>query len=476
VPTQIVQEERVRVLRDVPPRDDGDYVLYWMQQSQRAEDNPALEHAVRWANQLGVRLAVCFGLMDGYPGANARHYRFMLEGLAETARSLARRGIPLILRHGDPADVALELAQEAALLVCDRGYLRHQREWREGVSAEARCRVEEVEADVVVPLEVVSDKREYAARTIRPRIHRHLDRYLVELRTTPLERGSMDLGRDGADAVGGLDPSDPVGLLRRLDLDRSVPPVTEFFRGGTSEGKRRVRRFVEARLKRYDENRNQPQTDDTSGLSPYLHFGQVSPVWAAMEVGGSRHGSKEDRDAFVEELVVRRELAANYCRYEPAYDDYSALPEWARKTLGEHRDDEREHVYTRGRLERAETHDPWWNAAQREMRYTGYMHNHMRMYWGKRILAWTSSPEEAYRTALHLNDRYFLDGRDCSSYANVGWLFGLHDRAWGERDVFGKVRVMTSGGLERKTDPDAYVAKVDRLVERAQAAGVVFGE
>ena len=197
-------------------------------------------------------------------------------------------------------------------------------------------------------------------------------------------------------------------------------------------------------------------------------------MWALLEVAGSRYGSKEDRDSFLEELLVRRELAMNFCEFEEDYDSFDMLPDWALTTLDEHRDDPREHLYAEEELERAETHDPYWNAAMREMRYTGYMHNYMRMYWGKQILAWTESPEEAYRITLHLNNKYFLDGRDPNSYANVGWIFGLHDRAWTERDVFGKVRILTRGGLERKTDPDAYVEKVDALVERAKAAGVRF--
>lgn len=477
--TRLIEDERILPLNDVEPHPEGDRVVYWMQQSQRAEDNPALEHAVRRANELGLPLLVGFGLMDGYPEANLRHYRFMLEGLVEVRSSLERRGIPFVVLHGDPPDVALELAHRAALLVCDRGYLRHQKEWREGVAEEARCRVEQVEGDVVVPVETVSDKREYAARTIRPRIHRHLDRFLVELRTTPLAADSLPLADELADDGRAIDLSggaDLDAVLERLDIDRTVPAVSDFFEGGTTRAKRRLRDFVESRLKRYDENRSHPRTDDTSHLGPYLHFGQISPVWAAVQVAGSRHGSREDREAFVEELVVRRELSVNFVHFEPDYDRFSMLPEWARTTLEEHAEDEREHVYTRAELEAAETHDPYWNAAQREMRWTGYMHNHMRMYWGKRILAWTETPEYAYRTALHLNNRYFLDGRDCSSYANVGWLFGLHDRAWGERDVFGKVRVMTSGGLERKTDIGAYVEKVNGLVQRAKRAGAAVGD
>ena len=465
--TRTIPPERVRTLNGEPVREGG-WVLYWMQQSQRAETNPALEHAVRRANGLGLPLVVAFGLTDGWPGANLRHYRFMLEGLAQTAGDLERRGIGFVLRRGDPADVALGLARDAALVVCDRGYLRHQVAWRERVAAGAGCRVERVEGDVVVPVEVASDHAEHAARTLRPKIHRHLRRFLVELATTPLERPGTGLGLDG------LEPSDVDGVLGRLDIDRSVPPVTPFFEGGTSRAKARLRRFAADGLERYGGHRNQPHADDTSTLSPYLHFGQVSPVWVALEVDAARAGTHADREAFLEQLVVRRELAVNRVRFDPRYDRWGALPGWARRTLDEHRDDPRGHVYTRTELERGETHDPYWNAAQREMRYTGWMHNHMRMYWGKKVLEWSRTPEAAFRTLLHLNDTWFLDGRDPSSYANVGWIFGLHDRAWNERDVFGKVRWMSRGGLERKTDPDAYVEKVERLVARARRAGIRF--
>ncbi len=473
--TQVIEDTRIRALNRRDPDPDGGYVLYWMQQSQRAGHNPALEHAVRVANEHDARLLVVFGLMEDYPEANARHYRFLLEGLADVAATLGRRRIAFDLRRGHPAEVALEAARGAVLVVCDRGYLRHQREWRERVAAAAGRRVVQVEGDVVVPVEVASDRREYAARTIRPKLQRLMNEYLVELRATALGKDSRAL-RGRASAFESIDPSDVDAALASLELDRTVPPVGHLFRGGTSAARRRLGAFLEKRLKRYREHRNQPQTDDLSYMGMHLHFGQISPVEVALAVEDSRYGDTADRDAFLEELVVRRELAVNYARFEPEYDRWAALPEWARATLRDHRDDGREHVYTRAQLERADTHDPYWNAAMREMRYTGYMHNHMRMYWGKKIIEWTSTPEHAYRTALHLNNKYFLDGRDPSSYANVGWLFGLHDRPWRERDVFGTVRYMSAGGLRRKAEPDAYVEKVDRLVEEARAAGVRFPE
>ncbi len=252
-----------------------------------------------------------------------------------------------------------------------------------------------------------------------------------------------------------------------------MPPVSHRFRGGTGAARARLAGFLEEGLPHYVAHRNQPQTDDVAELSPYLHFGQIAPVYIVTRLREAAH-LREDENAasFLEELVVRRELCANFVEHTADYDDFACLPDWARTTLAEHASDRREHLYDEAELDAARTHDPYWNAAMREMRYTGYMHNYMRMYWGKKILEWTERPEEGYRIALRLNNRYFLDGRDSNSYAGVGWVFGLHDRAWGERPVFGKVRYMSAGGLERKADPAAYVAKVDRLVAEAEAAGV----
>lgn len=459
--TKIIEDERIQPLNQLAPAENGQYVLYWMQQAQRAEDNDTLEYAIQQANRLGQPLLVVFGLAAAYPEANLRHYTFMLEGLQETQAALQRRGIKLLVRYGSPPEVVLEFAQDASLIVCDRGYLRHQRAWREQLAKESGRRTVQVEADVVVPVEIVSKKAEYAARTIRPKIERHLDRFLVRRRTTPLANHSLEL-----DLVG-IDLDDLGAVLDELDLDRRVAPVSALYKGGTIVARHRLSRFVEQHLAAYDEHRNQPETDDVSHMAMYLHFGQISPVRVALEIRDSG-APQADVDSFLEELIVRRELAVNFVYYTDDYDQYSALPEWARTTLAEHRDDERPHRYTRSQLESAETHDPYWNAAMIEMRATGYMHNYMRMYWGKKILEWSDTPEEAYATTLVLNNKYFLDGRDPSSYANVGWIFGLHDRAWGERPIFGKIRYMSAGGLKRKADPEAYVEKVARLREQSR--------
>ncbi len=446
-----MEADRLATLNDAPVDDAGRYVLYWMQQSQRARFNPALEYAISSANELALPVVTVFGLHAGYPEANERHFAFMIEGLAEVHAELRERGIRFVMRLLPPDEACLALASRAALVVCDRGYLRHQKRWRENVAREAGRRVVQVEGDVVVPVERVSDKREYAARTLRPKIARLAERYEAGLSERRPAKSSLRLGLD-SDA----DPSDAGALLARLDVDRSVGRV-ERFRGGGAEARRRLGQFLRSGLHGYAGARNDPADPQCSNLSPYLHFGQISPVEIVRKTRAAKSGSGEDRAAFLEELVVRRELAVNFVHFEPDYDRYRCLPEWARDSLAEHRDDPREHVYTRRELERARTHDRCWNAAMTEMLVTGYMHNHMRMYWGKKIIEWTNTPEHAYRTALALNNRYFIDGRDPGSYAGVGWLFGLHDRAWSERPVFGKVRYMNAGGLQRKFDIDAYV-------------------
>jgi len=458
--SKLISPERVQELNTRPVRDDGEYVLYWMQQSQRAEENHALEFAVQKANDLRLPVVVGFGLTDRYPEANLRHYAFMVQGLRDAAGTLEKRGILFVARHGDPAETALRLGRAASVMVCDRGYLRHQKAWRSRVAEEARCSVFQVEADVIVPVEEASQKQEYAARTLRRKLMDRMEAHLPTLRSTPPDHRSTGM------EIEGLDIRDEEALLGPLSMDREVKPV-RLFTGGTQAARKILDDFVQRHLDRYAENRNQPQTDDVSHMSKYLHFGQISPAVVARKILETRKGTEDDRESYLDELLVRRELAVNFVHFSEGYDRFNSLPRWARETLEAHRDDRRPHVYPRGRFEAADTHDPYWNAAMREMKTTGYMHNYMRMYWGKKILEWSDTPQAAYETALYLNNKYFLDGRDPNSYANIGWIFGLHDRPWQERDVYGKVRTMTARGLERKADPGAYVRKVDRLTEKA---------
>jgi deoxyribodipyrimidine photo-lyase len=391
-----------------------------------------------------------------------RHYRFMLEGLADVRAALEARGIRFVARRGEPAEVALALARDAVIVVCDRGYTRHQKAWRSAVAQDAHCPVVQVEADVVVPVEIASSKAEVAARTIRPKLTKHWPTYLVPLRRTRVARKSLALEFDG------LDLDDIHGVLEELDIDRSVAP-NPLFRGGTCAALRALARFLDDAFVGYDDHRNQPHTSYVSHMSKYLHFGQISPVDIALRIMGAVEPSR-DRSAFLEELLVRRELAQNFVHYTPNYDAYDALPAWARATLAAHAGDPRAHVYSKEQLVGAQTHDPYWNAAMRELRYTGYMHNHMRMYWGKKILEWSATPEAAHAVALELNNTFFVDGRDPNSFANVSWIFGLHDRPWPERPIFGKVRYMAASGLERKGNPALYVRRVDALVREVQSA------
>ena len=457
--SQPVQNSRIQKLNDRELK-NGNYVLYWMQQSQRAEYNHALEYAIQEANRLKQSVLIGFGLMDDYPEANLRHYTFMLEGLKETQATLAKRGIKMVFQAGAPAKVALSLGRRASMVVCDRGYLRHQKNWRARVAREAGCRVVQVESDVIMPVEVVSTKAEYAARTIRPKIHKHLYDYLINFKKILVKTPSLDLN------VRGMDLKDEHAILRKMSIDRSVPAVSSFFKGGTSQAEKIFKRFLHDRFHQYVEHRNQPQTDDISHMSPYLHFGQISPLYLALQIKKIDNALQEAKDAYLEELIVRRELAMNFANYTQNYDAYNCIPQWARKSVNQHQKDKREYVYTRSQLEDAETHDEYWNAAMCEMKITGFMHNYMRMYWGKKILEWSKTAEHAFRTTLALNNRYFLDGRDPNSYTGVAWVFGVHDRAWFDRPIFGKIRYMAASGLERKCDIRGYVTKVDSLSNR----------
>jgi len=454
-----IQSTRIKILNDAPPREDGRYVLYWMQQSQRAGFNPALEFAIEEANARDRPVLVCFGLTDGatgYPEANARHYAFMLEGLAEAERELRRRGIAFAIRKGAPDAVADAFGREAVLIVCDRGYLKPQKAWRASLAASADRRVVQVEGDVVVPVETASGKHEVAARTLRPKLHRVWEEYLVPLEARPVRRPA-----DGLAPASDVDLSEPRVALDALTVDRSVPPVKRFI-GGTSQARARLEKYLGKPFASYATNRGLPEAGAASHMSPYLHFGQIAPLEIALAVRASQTGDPADKAAYLEELIVRRELAMNHVFYDESYDRYDTVPAWARKTLEEHRADPRPDLYTREQLERGETRDRHWNASMKEMRETGYMHNHMRMYWGKKILEWSPTPQEAFETTLRINNRFFLDGRDANSFTNVAWLFGLHDRPFFRRPVVGVVRSMGQASL-KKFEADGYIRDVDRL-------------
>ena len=471
---EVTPDERLHVLREATGPAAGP-VVYWMQHAQRASDNPALEHTLALASRWDRPACVVFGLDAAYPGATERSLLFMLEGLREVRDAVRERGVGFACRLGAPDEVALQAATWAAALVCDRGYLRHQRAWRQRVAREASVGVVEVEGEAIVPVALASDKVEYAARTLRPKLWRHVERCSALPPRVVVKRRWDPTGAPpgaGADVTALLD--EPLALARRLRVDRRAGSVGAWFRGGQGAATAALTRFVDQSLEHYQRDRNQPQRDAVSYLGMHLHFGQVSPLRVLREVRRGAVGAgapREAVDSFLEELVVRRELALNHAWFEPGYDRFEALPGWARSTLAKHAVDRREHVYDAAALEDGATHDAYWNAAMREMRETGYMHNYMRMYWGKRILAWSRDPEAAFDLTRELNDRYFLDGRDPNSYAGIAWVYGRHDRPWPERPVFGTVRSMVAAGLKRKADPDAYVRKVEQRVRAGASEG-----
>lgn len=450
----MIQQQRIWQLNRQEAQ-EGTYVLYWMQSSQRVEYNHALEFAIQKSNERRKPLLVYFGLTDGFPEANERHYTFMLEGLQEVQLELERRKIRFLVRHISPEQGALELSKNADLLIVDRGYLRIERQWRAFVAKQATCPVIQVETNVILPVEEVSPKEEYAAATIRRKIHTKLPDYAIPLRETVLQRGSLSLELPFTS----LDIGNIKELVSKMDIDHSVKS-SPYYIGGTSRARTLLDAFLVSKLPQFADKRNDPGSQFSSDLSPYLHFGQLSPLYIYERV---KNLPLTTKDAFLEELIVRRELSMNFVYYNPSYDSYDCIPDWAKNTLSAHERDPRGALYSLEELEQANTSDPYWNAAQTELLVTGKMHGYMRMYWGKKILEWTSHPRLAYERALYLNNKYQLDGRDPNGFAGVAWCFGKHDRPWQERPIFGMVRYMNDKGLARKFNMKSYLLRIKNL-------------
>jgi deoxyribodipyrimidine photo-lyase len=443
---KMIQKERIKALNKKEVK-KGAYVLYWMQASQRTEYNHALEVAIIKANELRQPVVVFFGITDHFPEANERHYAFMLEGLKEVRESLEKRDIQMVILHKSPEAGAVQLAKKASLAVVDRGYLKIQKQWRNDAANRMDCPLIQVESDVIVPVEETSPKEEYAAATIRSKIHKKLNHFLIPFKEGEPTLSSLSMDFDS------FDINDIGKAISKLHIDRSIKKV-DSFQGGMKEALKHLEIFLEEKLDRFPELRNDPTLDYLSQMSPYLHFGQISPLFIALQVKKTKSPGIE---AYLEELIVRRELSMNFVFYNEKYDSYEAIPEWAKKTLKAHEKEKRLYTYTLKEMEAAQTHDPYWNAAQREMVVKGKMHGYMRMYWGKKILEWSKTPREAFRAALYLNNKYELDGRDPNGFTGVAWCFGKHDRPWGERPIFGNVRYMNDKGLKRKFDADEYV-------------------
>jgi deoxyribodipyrimidine photo-lyase len=425
-------------------------VVYWMSRDQRVHDNYGLLFAQQEAIDRGTALQVVFCLIGDYPGATLRHYLFMLKGLVEVQRDCARYGIGFTLLTGDPIHMLHSYLrnQDANCLVCDFDPLRIKRKWQNALADGVSLPIYEVDAHNVVPVWVCSNKKEYAAYTIRPKINRLRGDYLVdipELVSHPYR----------------LEPAAPidVGSLSSHVADKKGTELG-WLDPGQAAAHRAMEDAIAHRLPNYEELRNDPTRKAQSNLSPYLHFGHLAPQRLAYRVLKADL-SDETREAFLEELIVRRELSDNFCYYEPNYDTSEGFAPWARQSLEEHRGDRREYIYSLEEFDQARTHEPLWNGCQMDLVQSGKLHGYLRMYWAKKILEWSASPEEAQAYAIALNDRYSLDGRDPNGYTGIAWsIGGVHDRAWPERKVFGKIRYMNEKGCRRKFKVDEYIKTV----------------
>lgn len=447
-----MNSKRVRLLKDGIVKDGP--VALWMSRDQRVRDNWALLFAQNLAMKQNAPFCVIFALVPNFLGATTRQYRFMIQGLQHLESSLAKKNIPFFLLPGPPDEEIPKFVRNYRIsaLVKDFDPLRIKRQWTDAVMNKLDIPLFEVDAHNIIPCWEASPKQEFGAYTLRPKIRRSLLELLDEF---PQVKKHPVVWRN---------------KIPQTDWERRIKtvnaeylPEVAWIKSGENAASLLLKDFIEKKLSIYPAQRNDPAADGQSNLSPYIHFGQISVQRIAIEVYTS-HVSKISRETFLEELIVRRELADNFCFYNPDYDTFAGFPEWAKKTLHSHRKDKRDYFYTTDKLESAQTHDDLWNAAQMEMIKKGKMHGYIRMYWAKKILEWTESPEQAMETAIYLNDKYELDGRDPNGYAGIAWsIGGVHDRAWADRPVFGKIRYMSYQGCRSKFDVRKYIAYVQSM-------------
>ena len=444
----LINSKRIRLL--LKGTETSGPVIYWMSRDQRVHDNWALLFAQQLAYEHKRSLAVVFNLVPDFLEATIRQYGFMLKGLVEVESELTKFNIPFFLLSGKPHEqIPLFLnSNNASFLVSDFDPLKIKRIWKRDVAKQLSIPFYEVDAHNIVPCLYVSDKHEFAAYTIRPKINKALIEFMDEF--SPVKKmGKSELSSDKIDWD---------KIEKYLNINRDVKEV-DWIKPGEKAARKSLKYFLNNKFDKYTELRNDPTKDGQSNLSPYLHFGQISAQRVALETQRFS-GNKESEKSFLEELIIRKELADNFCYFNKNYDSFDGFHEWAKTSLNKHRKDEREFLYALQEFEQAKTHDDLWNAAQMEMVATGKMHGYMRMYWAKKILEWSKSPEEALRIAICLNDRYELDGRDPNGYTGIAWsIGGVHDRPWFERPVYGKIRYMNRNGAQKKFDVNSYLKK-----------------
>lgn len=459
-------QDRIRALNEQPVRENAQYVVYWAQMNRRVEANHGLAHAIDLANERRIPVLYYEGFTCTYDAANDRTHTFVLEGVPDTAAALEERGIGYLFylrrRRSDANDVLYRVAKHAAAVVTDDYPTFINLHHNKTVPPKLDVPYLAVDSSCVVPMSRFP-KREWAAYTLRPKLHRLLPQYLQPLAmptpAVPYQGEADALQREFHVTV--RDPEIPQ-LVASCEIDHGIRPSL-VYRGGARQAAQELDLFLEHRFSRYASERNEPKARVTSNMSPYLHFGHISSLQLALRAREYAEAQGMTAEEYLEELLVRRELAFNFCRHTEKFYSLEALPDWAQRTLAKHDPDTRNPLYSREQMELAQTGDDIWNAAQTELLLTGKIHGYYRIYWGKKVLEWSPSHADALETLIDWHNRYALDGRDPNTYTNVLWLFGLHDRPWAERPIFGQVRYMSYDGMKRKTDAKAYLRQIEYL-------------
>lgn len=453
-------DNRVVRLNKVETPKRGDRVVYIMSRDQRVNYNHALLWAAKLAHELENELEVVFCLNPNIKNGNLRSYLFMLEGLKDVEKSLSNLGISFTLLKGNPEkELSKYLSTgQVSSVVTDFSPLRFARRWRENVADKLDkigVPFYEVDTHNIVPVRFISLKQEYSAYTLRLKVNRVLGEFLK----IPEEISLFKYRKSSSCKINWMDIEEWVKEM----VDSTVLP-SQYFIGGIDHAYRVLNEFINNKLERYTGEKNDPSSDALSNLSPYLHFGNISSLEVVLAAKAS--GLKDEVIAsFLEEIVIRKELSDNFCYYNKQYDNPSCYPKWAKESLDNHLNDEREYMYSLKEFENGSTHDELWNTGQMEMVKTGKMHGYMRMYWAKKVLEWSKGYSEAHKILVYLNDKYSIDGRDPNGYVGIAWsLGGVHDRPWFERDIFGKVRYMNLNGMKRKFDVQKYIDKVSMIV------------
>jgi deoxyribodipyrimidine photo-lyase len=487
--TATVPASRIRSINRLPCRADGQWVIYWMTAFRRIESNFALQYARDWAVELKRPLLILEGLRTDYEWASDRLHQFILEGMRDNAKDCADAGVfyfPYVEPRRNAARGLLRTLTESACIIIGDDYpCFFYPEMYGRLADRLPCRLDLVDSNCLMPLSV-ADRTFTVAHSYRRWMQKVLPSHLAEKpEATPLKSTRMkELPRLKAIPASVCERWQPADLecliddggINRLPIDHSVKPVSSF-PGGSKAARIRLNEFMNHRLVNYDQDRNEPDHDGSTQLSPYLHFGHLSCQELFSKIMESQNwsldkirkpngkmqgfwGASQNTEALLDQLCTWREIGFNMCYRQRDYDQYESLPHWAIQTLSDHQDDPRPAIYSLEQFERAETHDPLWNAAQRQLLQQGRIHNYLRMLWGKKILHWTESPRQALQFMIELNNKYALDGRDPNSYSGIFWVLGRYDRAWGpEREVFGKIRYMTSENTARKHSVSEYLKR-----------------